>query len=243
MADRAPAAALLMPGSIEQAPERDDFSSNRHLALSYAWRMIFSENRYPLFGIMLWCRRFEVPTPPAVSSFRNFKSKSGTRSIYLLVPLCFRSSCQRVLPCITNFGSGALALQQRHGGGVHAPVARDHDTPAALGAAAVPRRDDAAGAGDDRNERNDVVRLELGLDHEIDVAGREHAIGVAVAAIAGEPHHALDARERGAVGFLHQERAGGEQDRVGKIRTDPHQQVAIAGRAAVMGGAAVAGKS
>src|SRR5215208_1601310 len=27
----------------------------------------------------------------------------------LLVPLCFRSSCQSVLPCITNFGSGALA--------------------------------------------------------------------------------------------------------------------------------------
>src|SRR5262245_7576295 len=35
------------------ALERDDFSSNRHLALSYAWSMIFSENRYPLFGIML----------------------------------------------------------------------------------------------------------------------------------------------------------------------------------------------
>src|SRR5262249_38232237 len=33
--------------------ERDGFSSNRHLALSYAWSMIFSENRYPLFGIML----------------------------------------------------------------------------------------------------------------------------------------------------------------------------------------------
>src|SRR5262245_1094636 len=30
------------------------------------------------------CRRFEVPTPPAASSCRNFKSKSGTRSIYLL---------------------------------------------------------------------------------------------------------------------------------------------------------------
>src|SRR5207244_8988797 len=41
-------------------------------------------------------------------SFRNFKSKSGTRIINLLVPLCFRSSCQRVPQCITNFGSGAL---------------------------------------------------------------------------------------------------------------------------------------
>src|SRR5436309_8833199 len=43
-------------------------------------------------------------------SFRNFKSKSGTRIIDLLVPLCFRSSCQRGPPCITNFGSGALEL-------------------------------------------------------------------------------------------------------------------------------------
>jgi hypothetical protein len=33
--------------------ERDDFSSNRHPALLYWWSMIFSENRYPLFGIIL----------------------------------------------------------------------------------------------------------------------------------------------------------------------------------------------
>jgi hypothetical protein len=33
--------------------KRDDFSSNRHPALGYCWSMIFSENRYPLFGIML----------------------------------------------------------------------------------------------------------------------------------------------------------------------------------------------
>jgi hypothetical protein len=39
---------------------------------------------------------------------RNVKSKSGTRIIYLLVPLCFRSSCQKVPPSITNFGKGAL---------------------------------------------------------------------------------------------------------------------------------------
>jgi hypothetical protein len=31
----------------------DDFSSNRHHALAYCLRMIFSENRYTLFGIML----------------------------------------------------------------------------------------------------------------------------------------------------------------------------------------------
>jgi hypothetical protein len=35
------------------ALERDDFSSNRHHALTYSWSMIFSENRFPLFRIML----------------------------------------------------------------------------------------------------------------------------------------------------------------------------------------------
>src|ERR1051325_1267071 len=33
--------------------ECDDVSSNRHHALSSCLSMIFSENRYPLFGIML----------------------------------------------------------------------------------------------------------------------------------------------------------------------------------------------
>jgi hypothetical protein len=35
------------------ALERDDFSSNRHPALTPFWSMMFSENLYPLFGIML----------------------------------------------------------------------------------------------------------------------------------------------------------------------------------------------
>ena len=33
--------------------ERDGFSSHRHHALTYSWSMMFSENRYPLFGITL----------------------------------------------------------------------------------------------------------------------------------------------------------------------------------------------
>jgi hypothetical protein len=33
--------------------KRDGFSSNRHPALGYCRSMMFSENRYPLFGIML----------------------------------------------------------------------------------------------------------------------------------------------------------------------------------------------
>jgi hypothetical protein len=43
--------------SLRQPPtgqqERDDFSSNRHPALSSCLSMIFSENRCPLFRIML----------------------------------------------------------------------------------------------------------------------------------------------------------------------------------------------
>jgi hypothetical protein len=34
--------------------ERDDLSSNRQPTLVYCLSMIFSENRFPLFRIMLW---------------------------------------------------------------------------------------------------------------------------------------------------------------------------------------------
>ena len=50
----------------------------------------------------------------------------------------------------------------------------------------------------------DVVRLELGLDHQIDMAGGEHAIGVAIAAIARQPHRLFDPAETAAVGLVHQ---------------------------------------
>ena len=39
---------------------------------------------------------FEVPAAFAANSFRNFKSKSGTKFIDLLVPLCFRSFVSEV---------------------------------------------------------------------------------------------------------------------------------------------------
>ena len=38
----------------EYALDRDDFSSNRHPALAFCFSMIFSENRFPLFRIMLY---------------------------------------------------------------------------------------------------------------------------------------------------------------------------------------------
>jgi len=44
--------------------ERDDFSPNGHLALSSYKSMIFSENQYPLFRIML---KAENPLPDALA--------------------------------------------------------------------------------------------------------------------------------------------------------------------------------
>src|SRR5260370_965952 len=41
-------------GPFSWVLERDDFSSNRHPAPAYSRSMIFSENRCPLFGIMLY---------------------------------------------------------------------------------------------------------------------------------------------------------------------------------------------
>jgi len=44
----------LRNSALRQRPqERDDLSSNHHPTLHYWWSMIFSENRDPLFGIML----------------------------------------------------------------------------------------------------------------------------------------------------------------------------------------------
>src|SRR3954468_816125 len=55
------------------------------------------------------CRRFEIPASVTRVHLRNFKSKSGTRIIELLVPFGFRSSCPRVPHRITNFENRALA--------------------------------------------------------------------------------------------------------------------------------------
>src|SRR4051812_40537201 len=79
---------------------------------------------------------------------------------------------------------GNLAVEQLHRRFVHAGVAGGDDTAAALSGLAVPGGDDAAGAGDDRNQGRDVIGLQLGLDHEVEMTGRQHAIGIAIAAVA-----------------------------------------------------------
>src|SRR5215831_16245529 len=71
---------------------------------------------------------------------------------------------------------------------MQARVASGNDAPAASRIASLPSGDHAAGALDDGDKRNDVVWVEPSLDHEIDLAEREHAVVVAVATVALEAH-------------------------------------------------------
>ena len=66
-------------------------------------------------------------------------------------------------------------------------IARDDDPSALGGAAAGPGGDDAAGPLDDRNQGDDVVGLQPGLDHHVDEAAGDHAVGVAVDPVARQP--------------------------------------------------------
>jgi lysophospholipase len=67
-------------------------------------------------------------------------------------------------------------------------IAGGDDAPAVGGAAAGPRGDDAARPLDHRDQGDDVVGLQPGLDHDVGEAGRDHAVGVAVDPVARQPH-------------------------------------------------------
>lgn len=66
-------------------------------------------------------------------------------------------------------------------------VAAGDDAAAVDRAAAVPTGDDAAGTLDHRDQRDDVVGLQPGLDHHVDEAGGDHAVGVAIDPVARQP--------------------------------------------------------
>ena len=68
---------------------------------------------------------------------------------------------------------------------MEARIAARHHTAAINGAAAGPRRDDAASSLDHRDQRRDVVGLQPRLDDEIGLPGRDHAIGIAIGACSG----------------------------------------------------------
>src|SRR6185437_16986514 len=84
-------------------------------------------------------------------------------------------------------GRRATPEQEAAGLVMDPPVAGGEDPTALRCVLAVPGRHHPARAFDDRGERDDVVGLEIGLDHEVDEAGGERAIGVAVAAVARSP--------------------------------------------------------
>src|SRR5215216_3720219 len=57
------------------------------------------------------CRRFEVPTPPAASPFRNFKSKAALETYWLPVPLLlaeFASEGAAIYHEVCKRGTGAM---------------------------------------------------------------------------------------------------------------------------------------
>jgi hypothetical protein len=58
--------ACLGPARQPIGPERDEFRMNRHRALAYCLSMIFSENRFPLFRIMLQRDLFTRPFRPGL---------------------------------------------------------------------------------------------------------------------------------------------------------------------------------
>ena len=90
-------------------------------------------------------------------------------------------------------------------------VAGCHDAAAGIGRFSLPARDHSTRTLNDGHEREHIIGLELGLDDEVDVAGRQHAVGVAIAAVARESDAAFDLRKLRAIARIHQERAGREQ--------------------------------
>ena len=73
---------------------------------------------------------------------------------------------------------------------MHAPVAGGDDASAAARILTLPGGDDAASPLDDWHERDDVVRLQAGLDHEVDLAERKQTVIIAIAAETPEPYRA-----------------------------------------------------
>ena len=83
--------------------------------------------------------------------------------------------------------SGDVGEQIQHDP-VEGGIAAGDDAPAVGGAAAVPGSEDAAGPLDDRDQGGDVVGLQPGLDDDVDEAGRDHAVGVAIDPVARQPN-------------------------------------------------------
>ena len=62
----------------------------------------------------------------------------------------------------------------------------------------------------------------------VEMTGGEHAVGIAVATIARQPHRTFDPLEGGAIGGVHQSRAGGVAGCFLQGCAAPHRQFALA---------------
>ena len=79
------------------------------------------------------------------------------------------------------------------------------------------------------HERDDIVGFEIGLDHEVDEARRERAIGVTVAPVAREPDLPFDPHIGRPVGIVpNQERARRRERRLAKRSAGARVQVRVA---------------
>src|SRR6202453_5510593 len=134
------------------------------------------------------------------------KETKGNASAFPFISLHFLASDSR-FGCICGWlgdlasaafrctRAGRLSLEQQAAGRiVDGPVAGGDDSAPFGGVFPVPGRHHSARPLDDRRERDDVVRFEVGLDHQIDEACRERAIGVTIAAVAREPDLLFDPR-------------------------------------------------
>src|SRR5262249_40136119 len=118
------------------------------------------------------------------STFRSFRGK-------LEFSIQKASRLIALGPCFRGVEQIELAAQDFQRCLMDAFVAGHDDATPALCRAIFPRRNDATRAGNDRDERYNVVWLDLSLDDQIDQARRQHAIGIAIAAVARELHLVL----------------------------------------------------
>src|SRR5690606_17580007 len=84
--------------------------------------------------------------------------------------------------------SRASTLQQFQCLGMQFRGCRSDDIPSPFRASALPSSYDAACLLNDRDQRYYVVRLQPAFDHQVHITCRQHAIGIAVGAVARQAH-------------------------------------------------------
>src|SRR5271165_6452393 len=152
--------------------------------------------------------------PSRQSGQAHEKAQSGNGEPLSEVAMDLGSTPRRLGLAARRLGDGAAPTREAAAGVklprkqqttrlvIDGPVAGGDDAASVGGVLVVPGRNYAPSPLDDRRQGHDVVRFEIGFDDEVDEAGRERAIGVAVAAVSGEANLVLDPKIGRAVGVL-----------------------------------------